>query len=311
VGVAPFKFASPGGAALTVLIWNSNLYESSLHMHAEHSGALLADTGTSFSAAAWAAFKSHPSVFSFLKMTAVKFCAIWHWFEIPDNTNFYYGRLEAPVLVWLPITFWVLASLGLAGLLLYLKSWRTLWPLYLAVCWSILPLWLVTPNSRYRQTLTVALIPFAAILLVRCCDWLLEKKYWNACKLGLVVLPLACWMLRPLPPNILIIRVADYVVPYQTFYRPRIEAAMQSKNWQRMEELVLDALHYEPEAIKNCDRAHPALSDIEAGLAEVFAWTHFAYYMCLNNLGRNEQATQEFERANELRFIINNRNPKP
>ena len=86
----------------------------------------------------------------------------WHWFEIPNNDDFYYMRAQVPVLRWLPVTFWLIAPLALAGLALAATRIRAAWTLYLIVASVVAPLVIFYVLGRFRTALVAAALPFAA-----------------------------------------------------------------------------------------------------------------------------------------------------
>jgi len=85
-------------------------------------------------------------------------------FENPDNANVYYATLASPLLGVLP-GYALLLPAGVVGLGLAarrLRQWVALLPFALALLVSIL---IALPLSRYRATLAVYLMPFAALAI--------------------------------------------------------------------------------------------------------------------------------------------------
>ena len=94
-----------------------------------------------------------------------KFDRAWHWFEVPNNENFYYLRMEAPVLAWMPVTFWLLAPLSLVGLVIGVRRADQAWPLYLVIGVALASMVVFYVLGRFRAGLMAAAIPFAALAL--------------------------------------------------------------------------------------------------------------------------------------------------
>ena len=86
-------------------------------------------------------------------------------YENPDNANFYYAALKSPLLGLLPgyALLFPVSVVGLALAARRVRAWVALLPFSLSLLASIL---LTLPLSRYRATLVVFLIPFAALALV-------------------------------------------------------------------------------------------------------------------------------------------------
>jgi 4-amino-4-deoxy-L-arabinose transferase-like glycosyltransferase len=97
-------------------------------------------------------------------------------YENPDNANFYYAALKSPLLGVLP-NYAVLFPVGVVGLALAarrLRAWATLLPFSLSLLAAIL---LTLPLSRYRATLAVFLIPFAALALAEAVAFLRARRF--------------------------------------------------------------------------------------------------------------------------------------
>ena len=101
--------------------------------------------------------KTHDSAASVLKMAWAKFAAIWHWYQVPHNTNLYYYGLHAPVLKWMPIGFLVVAAPALVGMVVSWRRRAVCWPLYLLVAVNLVVLGVFGTNGRYRIVLLAAL----------------------------------------------------------------------------------------------------------------------------------------------------------
>jgi 4-amino-4-deoxy-L-arabinose transferase-like glycosyltransferase len=96
-------------------------------------------------------------------------------YENPDNANFYYAALKSPLLGMLP-NYAVLFPVGVVGLALAARrvgAWVPLLPFSLSLLASIL---LTLPLSRYRATLAVFLIPFAALALAEAVAFVRKRR---------------------------------------------------------------------------------------------------------------------------------------
>lgn len=97
--------------------------------------------------------------------------------ELSDNYTFYYLNRFSTVLSYSPVTFWMISSLGLLGMVLSLGSWRRLSVLYLFIFSYSLSLIVFFVSSRYRLILAPFLTVFAALALQWGWRAISEKKY--------------------------------------------------------------------------------------------------------------------------------------
>ena len=184
---------------------------------------LMAESGGGLLPAVVATLRSHTPA-TYLKLLWRKWDRTWHWVELPNNDNFYYTRLRAPILAWLPVTFWACAPLALVGLVLGVRQFSRLWPLYLLVAGSLIPLLMFYVLGRFRIPLVAALIPFAAFTLVEAMRWLGDGRYVRVMLLTTSVGLLAVWTGRAAEAPL--IRAADWLVPFVVRYQPQFDAAV-------------------------------------------------------------------------------------
>jgi hypothetical protein len=110
--------------------------------------------------------RTHPNVFSFVRLQFLKVLSLFDPFESPDNINVYYVEKISPLVRW-GIKHWMIFTPGLVGL--GLSLWRRdkrHWPLWLMLAASLAGVFITIPLSRYRQLLVVFWIPWAAYALL-------------------------------------------------------------------------------------------------------------------------------------------------
>src|SRR5205085_1560826 len=131
--------ASSGG--LTFMISNNIDYhaEDGFDVNVPRLATLLGETAGGLLPSVVATLRPYTAG-SYIKLLWEKWDHAWHWFEMPNNDNFYYTRLRAPVLAWLPVTFWLCSPLALVGLALAASYASRIWPLYTLVLSSLVPL---------------------------------------------------------------------------------------------------------------------------------------------------------------------------
>ncbi len=116
--------------------------------------------------------------------------------ELYDAVSYPVYKQSIPVLRFPFITFMLTAPLGLAGMVIALRQWKKLMPLYLFTAVYTFSIILFFVNSRYRMLFAVIMILFAGFFL----SWLFEAI--NTKKLLKAVLGIVLCVLVFLPVNI-------------------------------------------------------------------------------------------------------------
>jgi hypothetical protein len=247
-----------------------------------------------------AALATHPDVGSYVGQLWRKLAMAWRWYEVPNNTNFYYYRLHARALALLPVTFALVAPLALLGLGLALPRLRQLAVAYLLVGALLAPLLVFYVLSRFRVSLAVALIPFAAAALVTLLRWTGERR-WGRCAAALVVLAvLGAWTWRPLGADRALLRRADWVVPLEVYYAPRMEDDFRRRDWGAAVALLDRALALEPPEVTALRAGEPPPDDDAVQYASVYGMVHFRLAQALERAGDAERAAEESRIARAL-----------
>ncbi|HVH07666.1 MAG TPA: hypothetical protein VNE71_16865, partial [Myxococcota bacterium] len=247
-----------------------------------------------------AALTTHPDVGSYVGQLRRKFAMALCWYEVPNNTNFYYYRLHSRALSLLPVTFALVAPLALLGLALALPRLRQLAVAYLLVAALLAPLLVFYVLSRFRVSLALALIPFAAAALVTLLRWTAERR-WGRCAAALVALAvLGAWTWRPLGADRALIRRADWVVPLEVYYAPRMEDDFRRRDWRAAVALLDRALALEPPEVTALRAGEPPRNDDAVQYASVYGMVHFRLAQALERAGDTERAAKESRIARAL-----------
>jgi 4-amino-4-deoxy-L-arabinose transferase-like glycosyltransferase len=233
----------------------------------------------------WRTLQTHETPWSYLGLLWRKFSAAWHWYETPDNNNFHYYQLHAPILRYLPVTFFVIGPLSLAGLALAARDWRRHATLYLLVLMCLASLVAFLILGRLRIPLLAALIPFAALTCVRAAEWVWQGRVRDSLLLVAGLIVVSFWTMRPLPAYVPLIRPDDYMVPYVTVWDPEEKQAREQRDWRRAAGILRDSLRWEPEEMT------------DPRLLRYFAGVHQRLAADLRNSGENEAAAAEEQRA--------------
>jgi hypothetical protein len=300
VGAPPLSLESVG--PITFICYNAEDYppEIGFNIDLKYAPRIMGRTGGAFVAAAVETLKTHPTPWSYLNLLWRKFALIWQWYEIPNNTNFYYYRLHSKVLRYLPVTFLLLAPLSIMGLALAIGLGIPCWPLYLSVISNVAVLLLSGALSRFRVPLMALLLPFAGLTLVQIAPWVWNRQ--TAIGLAAIegLLLLSLWTMRPLPEHQPLIRAYDFTIPYSFYYNRLEQQAIHKDDWPRAAEILKDFLLYEPAAVKEMCHSRPPWTEEEAMLAKWFANVHRRYAQALQKTGRAEAAREEEKCALKL-----------
>jgi hypothetical protein len=108
VGVPALALASSGPVTFVSANSATSIPDVGFGIDASVLAAFLGSTDGTWRAAVRSAARGQ-SLGQYLALEWRKFDRTWHWYEIPNNENFYYAREQIPILRILPITFWTVA----------------------------------------------------------------------------------------------------------------------------------------------------------------------------------------------------------
>jgi hypothetical protein len=293
VGVSPFELAGSGPLTFVASNEVNTLPDVGFGIDVPILARFLGDTSGGWRPAITTALASH-SVASYASLIWRKWDRSWHWFEIPNNENFYYLQMRAPVLAWLPVTFWIVSPLALVGLVLGAKRIRDAWPLYLLVAASVAPMILFYVLGRFRALLFAAAIPFAALTLVELLRAIRGRRPAKAFAIVAAALTIWTWTGRPLADDQLRVRTADWILAYSVVYQDKVYGALDRKEWANAGDAYLEFFaRYEPsvpQVLASRDpQLIPELADMHAECAQI-----------LKLSGRTALAQTQTEKAQQL-----------
>ena len=266
-------------------------YDSVEHIMAKTDGKLIP--------AMMETLKTHDSIGSFISITKKKLGLIFHWFEAPNNVNFYYFRSLSLVLRMLPIQFLIVAPLGLVGLIYAKKTFRHSWILYASVLAGLLPMLLFYPLSRFRAPLLVALIPFAAFSIVMIVNHINTNKI-HVCFTLLFVVMLYSIISRPHSQIPSEFRLRDFEVAFDLYYEPKLVEAEKSQNWDEAITVMEEIISNKPTSVSTLEAWGRSESKEKLGLAAEFGRYYLDYSQYLMKAGRKQDALLQLNHAKML-----------
>lgn len=303
VGAPPLSLSSVG--AITFVGANTADYGSApdfvggFFVSPRYAADIMAASGGKFLPAALAALGTHERLGTYLRQLWLKTSIAFHWYEVPNNSNFYYYRLHASVLRFLPVTFGLIAPLALVGLILAARNRPRPWLMYALMGCSLLLLLGFGVFSRLRLTLFAASIVFAALSLATAARWVSGRQWLKLAVLGAALVPLALWVGRPLPDSVPLIRPIDYMAPVFSYYAPQAQAADARGDPCAAAARWADALGYEPAFIGALDATRPATSASQKQLAGLFGQSRYFYVVSLQSC-RDQATGQTLKETLEL-----------
>jgi 4-amino-4-deoxy-L-arabinose transferase-like glycosyltransferase len=303
VGAPPFVFSATGG--WTFLNHNAEDYEPAIgDAVTRHAGEIMRRTGGDLLATAVATIATHDSPLGWLRVLWGKLACFWHWYEMPNNTNYYLYQQLAPALAAFAIPYSLVAPLALFGLVTSARRDPGWLLLALLVGSGVTTLVVFYNISRLRLPTAVALIPFAAFGLVTLSRWLGAQHLRRAAGGAVFVAVAAAIMLRPLSPGVSKVRPGDYGVLNEIVLNL---ARLRVQDGHGVEALRLleRQLALEPPDLRQADprSGETRISRLSASLAGQFGPLHLAAAERLRSLGRAAEAAEHERRAAILETI--------
>ncbi len=225
-----------------------------------------------------ASLSSLGSFSAFWELAVARLAHAFHWYEIPNNVNFYVFREQAPVLGLAAVNMvWVL-PLAVLGLLCCGR--RRCGPALWLVLTSLAPLVVFGIVGRYRLLFAVALLPFAGFGAVRLWSWL-GRRRWKPAALALAGgALLACVVARPLPEDVSVLREADYTGPWSFAVQADVEQAKAEGDAAEAVSILEDFLARAPAELEALRSDEPAPTLRSWRLAQFYAplYERLAYW---------------------------------
>ncbi|MBK7643038.1 MAG: glycosyltransferase family 39 protein [Planctomycetes bacterium] len=249
---------------------------------------------------------THSGVGSWLRQLGSKFRWTWSWYEMPNNENLYVLGSYSRALRWLPFGFGIVAPLAVLGLLLGLRRFVALAPLYALAFAAFTPLVSFYVLSRFRAPWIALLVPFAALALLECACALRTRAWTKLGPCALVLLVAGWFVNQPLPRGMPRIRPADWSAPFRTWYVPEAQAALEAKDWTRAAALLEEAVAHQPPFVAQL--GHAAGQRLprpdERAWVVLSAQLHQNLARAQEQLGRLAESVPNEVRAEELQALV-------
>jgi hypothetical protein len=209
----------------------------------------------------------------------------------------------------MPAGFWMFVPLGVAGVLLFMRRTATR-PLLLLIIVSIVPLLAFYVLSRFRVTLALALLPFAAMAMVQWIDWMRTGRWRPAVLFVVLTGATALWIINRGPTFQPLVRADDYGATWITHYRPKIQEAIRKNELDNAAMLMQQLLRFEPAIISELRPNRPANTDREINFARTYHEFYLTYAVILRQAGQLNESAAAMHRADRLNMTKDERTTK-
>ncbi|HUQ67090.1 MAG TPA: glycosyltransferase family 39 protein, partial [Flavitalea sp.] len=246
--------------------------------------------------------KTFDSIDAFWKIYKQKFGGLFMWYEIPNNMNYYLHREIAPFLKLMPVRYFFIAPLGLAGLLLGL--WRYRWrmmPLVLMTIVSIIPMLIAGDFARYRTPLVIMMCLFAAFFIIEILTLFYQKNSKIAfIGIGIALLALV-FTVSSVEKKQFVYNVSDFDPFYRHFYMDRLIKYEEESNYQEYLNTTTMMVEDIPDYYLKVPANQRIVKSNEAQTSSLVANYLENHYNILTFLEKNQEAAFYKERMTSLR----------
>ncbi len=301
VGAPLFGLSSVGAVTFAAANWPEGDPTRGWTMDRRGLTRLMSETEGGFGRVVRQTLDTH-SPWTFTKLMGMKAGMLTRDHELPNNKNFLYYRLHAPILHIGFAGFGLILPFALFGMYAAWKEAGRHALLYALVVSSVAPMLIFYVLGRFRAPLMAALIPFAAFGMVRLAAWVFERRWKPAGVAGSVMALSALWMFRPLPEHMRPIRSADYRIAFKLHGAVQEREASERSDWGAAADALAVALREEPEEVRRLDGTPlPEGGEEIRRTTDFFRSLHARRAGYLERLGRREEARRAAERAEILR----------
>lgn len=229
----------------------------------------------SFLAAVTESIALHESFVSYCGLLWEKFLLIWHWFELPNNSNYYYTCSHSVVLGamrYLVAAWWVIPA-GLIGVVLAWRKPGTRAWVWFLVC-SVAPLVVFYVLSRFRVPMVVGLMPFAAFAVTQFVDWIWSRRADRWVPTLILFVVMALFMNRGFTLSRPVLGPGNYGFSLDAHYMPKADLAARSNQFDQAAEILEEFVLEMPDSISRLGPGRLPTDVYETRLTFIFQVVH-------------------------------------
>jgi hypothetical protein len=297
VGVGLFSLSSVG--PVTFINSNSVYYSPDMGAFFDvyHDAQILPDH-RGMLGVVWSTIRTHPGILHYIGLLLRKLLTLFHWYEYPDNANFYFVREHVWGLWLVPISFGLVSVFALVCLPSVLKQWSRMSLLILALLTALLPIVAFYSSSRLRLPLVALMLVLAGGGVSTFLNLLVAPRSWQFWLAVAVLASATIVVERPLSSSRSFIRYGDYTQPYMNYYASRVDEARGRRDFETSLHWMTEALEYAPDFVR---RPGPCYINNGPDSTQIANW-YIKFYeldaFLLERVGRSDEsqaARQEME----------------
>jgi 4-amino-4-deoxy-L-arabinose transferase-like glycosyltransferase len=304
VGAPVFSSSSVG--AITYINSNVPSYDpySGFTIDFDRSAEIMQQTNGKFISSVGKSISSFDSFLGFIGLQVKKLGAVLHWNEIPNNTNFYYYKLESPALRVAFIRFPFLLFFSLIGIVFQFKKSKKLYGLHWAILFQFVMLIGFYVISRFKMPLQVAMIPFAGFGIYSMIKILTDRD-WKSAIWFLPAIILTLFVLRPLPEHQTQIRRIDVSIPFQTEAVKRLDAAADKKDPRQIAAIYDEYIQNCPKQVLAFSKVNPPKSFRDIEITKFYQNLFSSYAEICAEIGQKSKSETLKKEARKLSESLN------
>lgn len=299
-GAPPFSLSSV--SAITFISGNARDAEVSHFAINDHMVPIMEDTGGRFMPVVRETIGTHtPGSLVGLAFKKVRF--LFNGRELMNNVNLYFLERNSRMLGVMPVNAYWIIPLGLAGMMLSLRRWRDLFPLYGLCVTSAAVLLAVYVTTRFRMPMIASLIPFASLAVVTIAASVRARSLRAAGRAGLFLLPGLCLVHLPLPEMVEKYWAYDYRESARHYFGPLIEASARAGETGELRKYLEQAISIRPPFLDNLAGPDSLPGPKALEIVKLYGRYYRQYAVVLQMEGEDALASDAQQRANLLQSV--------
>lgn len=307
VGAPTFSLAS--NAAITYIIYNSDFSKplESFYLDSPKLVEIMHKTKGNMGKTMKECLATFKDIDAFWTVYKQKIQGILMPFELSNNMNYYYYKEFSPMLNALPALHFLLAPLGLAGLLLgFIRKRAQMIPVFIMILVSATPMIIGGCLSRYRVALSLILALSSSYFLLEVMKLMLNGKFkWVLFSIisGFILF----YSTINLPGRDMFpYSAADINVLYREHYIKRLLQYEKENNFNAFYELNKEFLGYIPDYFFEGDIYDPLVDNNDVACTQAVIRYLNMNALVSKKIGKLDEANKSRERVDILQKRIDN-----
>lgn len=247
-----------------------------------------------------ACLRTFDNIGSFWNIYRQKIGGMFMWYEIPNNVSYYMFKEFAPILGDLPVRYFFIAPLALAGI--GLGIWKYRWkmvPVLIMLLASAAPLIIANNLARYRTPFVMLMCILAAYCVIAIMTYVLTKK-WKILLAGLAMVAIAfLFTINTAPPRVFVYNANDFGTVYREHFHSRLTALQTGSNEEFLG-VTSEMMDYIPDYFYEVPLQQPIYRRNEAEASRIAAQLMNIHLETLQLMNKTQEINYYQERVNTL-----------